>query len=285
MLKQIINHIKPDIIHLFRERDLTVLFNNSGNATKVFTDFKASHPTLLRRIIWKKADVITVFSKKLQAAYQNKFKNIFYIDPWLDLQQIPKNPQNMRLKFGLSEDDFIVGLIMRVQSYRRFELVVEIAKLIKQSGKKIKFLLLGRGHLIQKLAAEPVKRNGLTDVIIFGGYRNQDYWNAIHCFNIMFYTVAGSDGTARALRQCQAMGKPVICLRSDFTQEIVHEGIDGFLVQDKPIEVLEKILKFYIDSNMLSDFSKRSEYQGEQYDIMKIGQEMYKLYENQMMGK
>ena len=45
----------------------------------------------------------------------------------------------------INNKSFIVGLVMRLQPYRRFDLVIETAKRIKASGKNIIFLILGRG--------------------------------------------------------------------------------------------------------------------------------------------
>ncbi|MDR4508536.1 MAG: glycosyltransferase [Candidatus Brocadiaceae bacterium] len=279
--KQMIQQFKPDIVHVFRERDLAALPGNSVYFTKIYTDFKVLQPTFMKKLLWKQADVVTVFGKKLQKNLSDTFKNIVYIPPWLDFQKIPIHCQNIRHEFGLTEEDFIVGLVMRVQPHRRFDLVVETAKLIKKSGKRIKFLLMGRGAQIQELAVEPTRKNNLTDVIVFGGYKKLDYWNAVNCFDILFYTCAGSDGTVRALRQCQAMGKPVICLSTDFTREIVHENRNGFLVQENPKSIMEKIDTLYTNRDMLPNFSKNSLEQGRHYDLQKVGQGILELYKSQ----
>lgn len=287
LIMRIIRQVKPDIIHLFRERDLITLPGNSENFIKVFSNLKDAYPGKLKRTFWKIANVITVFQKKLHDKLFQELRNVVYIKPWLNLRQIPAEHKNVRSEFGLSAEDFVVGLVMRIQPHRRFDLVIETANLVKKSQKRIKFLLFGKGPYVQKLVMEPIRKYGLADVIVHGGYRKDDYWDAINSFDIMFYTVAGSDGTARALRQCQAMGKPVICLHNDFMQEIVQDGINGFIVHDKPEEeeIVEKIYALYSDRNMFIDFSKRSESQGKTYDLNKIGQEMYALYDDQMRQK
>lgn len=285
LIIQSIRQVKPDVIHFFRERDLITLPGNSENFIKVFSSLKGAYPGRLKRTLWKTANIITVFQKKLHDDLRQELNKVVYIKPWLDLQQIPPQHQNIRPAFGLREEDFVVGLVMRVQPYRRFDLVIETARLIKESKKNIKFLLFGKGPHVRKLVLEPMKRYGLADVIIPGGYRRHDYWDAIHSFDVMLYTVAGSDGTARALRQCQAMGKPIICLHDDFMQEIVQDGINGFVVQNDPEDILKKIDALYSDRTRFADFSKRSANQAETYDLKKIGQEIYALYERQLKIK
>ncbi|MCF6150426.1 MAG: glycosyltransferase [Candidatus Kuenenia sp.] len=285
IMKQVVQQFEPDIIHFFRDRDLAAHLGNSRKVVKIFTDFKVVPPGFLQRAIRKRADVVTVFSHKLRNNLQNDFRKVVYLNPWLDIHQIPKEPKNIRPEFGVKDEDFVVGLVMRVQHHRRFELVIEVAKLIKQSGINIKFLLLGRGPNLNKLAVEPVKKHKLEDIVIFGGYKRLDYWDAVHCFNVMFYTVAGSDGTARALRQCQAFGKPIICLVSDFVEEVVHDGVDGFVVRNDPKEIVEKLFILSSHKDMLTEFSKQSAAQGRKYDLENIGSEIFELYENCIKGR
>ena len=277
--KQVVQQFDPDIIHFFRDRDLAVHLGNSHKAVKIFTDFRVTPPGFLKKTICKRADVFTVFSLKLRDRLQSDFRKVVCLKPWLAVHQIPKEPKNIRPEFGLKDDDFVVGLVMRVQHHRKFELVVEVAKIIKESGKNIKFLLLGRGPNLNKLAIMPVKKHKLEDSVIFGGYKRLDYWDAVHCFDVMFYTVAGSDGTARALRQCQALGKPIICLNRDFVEEIVHDGIDGFVTGDDPKEIAERLFALYSQKDLLFEFSKQSAGQGRKYDLENVGDEIYALYE------
>lgn len=285
LILQSIRQVKPDVIHFFRERDLATLPGNSKNFVKVFSSLKSAYPGRLKRILWNTANVITIFQKKLHDELLRNSGKVVYIKPWLDLQQIPAHHQNVRPAFGLHAEDFVVGLVMRVQPYRRFDLIIETAKLVKESKKRIKFLLFGKGPYLQKLVMDPLKKYGLEAVIIPGGYRKDDYWDALYSFDIMLYTVAGSDGTARALRQCQAIGKPIVCLHDDFMQEIVRDGVNGFVVRHDPAEIMKKIDALYSERNMLIDFSKRSEHQGKTYDLNKIGQEIYALYESTLRRK
>ena len=98
----------------------------------------------------------------------------------------------------------------------------------------------------------------------------------------MFYTIPGSDGTARALRQCQAMGKPIICLKNDFLQSIVHDKVDGFVVGEGPDEIAHSIYRLYDNKNLHSEFSKNSLQQGLSYSLETVGDKILHLYEERL---
>lgn len=138
LILRIIRQVKPDVIHFFRERDMITLPGNSGGFIKIFSSFKGSCPGRFKKNLWKTANVVTVFQKKLH---------------------------------------------------------------------------------------------------------------------------------------------------DDFMQEIVQDGVNGFVVHDDPKEIMEKIDALYSDRTLFTDFSKRSESQGKSYDLSKIGQAIYALYEQQLKTK
>lgn len=284
-IKQCIREFQPDIIHTFRENDLASLAGDLRQKLIVFTDFAVDLPGFLHRTIWRKADVITTFSKKISEILSPKLENVVHISNWLNMKAIVQTPHNVSVpnEFMTTNKSFIIGIVMRLQPYRRLYLVIETAKCIKASGKNIKFLILGRGKAgIVKQLKESSEKFGLSDTIIFGGYRKADYWDIINCFDVMFYTIPGSDGTARALRQCQAMGKPIICLKNDFLQEIVHDKVDGFVVGEEPDEIAYSIYRLYDNKNLHSEFSKNSLQQGLSYSLEKVGEEILHLYEERL---
>ncbi len=286
-IKQCIREFQPDIIHTFRENDLASLSGDLRQRLIVFTDFAVAVPNLLRKTIWRKADVVTTFSRELGGIMNSKLGNVVHINPWLNtkaqLQKQTLHNVSILDEFKIHNKPFVIGLIMRIQPHRRFDLVIETAKRIKASGKNIVFLILGRGKArILKQAKESSEKFGLANTILFGGYRKADYWDSINCFDVMLYTVPGSDGTARALRQCQAIGKPVICLKNDFLQEIVHDKVDGFVVAEDPDEIASCIFRLYDNKDLHSEFSKNSLQRGLSYSLEIVGEEILRLYRGRL---
>jgi glycosyltransferase involved in cell wall biosynthesis len=53
----------------------------------------------------------------------------------------------------------------------------------------------------------------------------------------------GSDGTARALREAMAMGKPVIVADRGIMPELVEHGVSGFVAKDTPEALAEATLQ------------------------------------------
>jgi glycosyltransferase involved in cell wall biosynthesis len=52
--------------------------------------------------------------------------------------------------------------------------------------------------------------------------------------DIFVFLMAGSDGTARALREAMAMGKPSVVANRGIMPELVEHGVSGLVVEDTP---------------------------------------------------
>jgi glycosyltransferase involved in cell wall biosynthesis len=140
----------------------------------------------------------------------------------------------MRSVFGIGSEDLIIGMIARFQKYRRTEVFLQAVKEIVKEFPQIKVLLVGRSGQIEESVIKPVKRLGIEKWVILGGYRTDDYLDTLACMDIFVFLMAGSDGTARALREAMAMGKPIIVADRGMLPEIVDYGRSGMVVKDTP---------------------------------------------------
>jgi len=166
------------------------------------------------------------------------------IPPALDLERF--NPQrefkNMRAVFGIGQKDIVIGMVARFQKYRRTEIFLEAVKTIVREFPNIKVLLLGRSSQMEESVIKPMKRLGIERWVVLGGYRTDDYVDTLACMDIFLFLMAGSDGTARALREVMAMGKPAVVSDRGMLPELVENGISGLVVKDTPADLADATL-------------------------------------------
>jgi glycosyltransferase involved in cell wall biosynthesis len=60
----------------------------------------------------------------------------------------------------------------------------------------------------------------------------------------------GSDGTARALREAMAMGKPAVVTDKGMLPELVKDGITGFVVREDPAALYRALLNLVSDEGL-----------------------------------
>jgi glycosyltransferase involved in cell wall biosynthesis len=120
---------------------------------------------------------------------------------------------------------------------------LEAVKTIAKEFQNAKVLLVGRSSQMERSIIQPMKQLGVEPWVTLAGYRTDDYLDTLACMDIFVFLMAGSDGTARALREAMAMGKPVIVANRGMLPELVEDGISGFVVNDTPEEMARAVLR------------------------------------------
>jgi len=213
-------------------------------------DGEGMRPTLRNRYLLSRlTDGLIVYSESARASILRNFDfsedRVWVIDGAVDLHRFDPTRKlvDMRPEFGLRDEDFVVGVVARVQPYRRFDILLEAMKNLSRADRNIKLLIVGRGSKINRVALEPVKQMRLDDSVKFAGYhKGGDYVATLACLGAKIFLVPGTDGTCRAVREAMAMGKPVVAARRGLLPEIVDHGKNGLVIDDTPENIAEAIL-------------------------------------------
>jgi glycosyltransferase involved in cell wall biosynthesis len=164
--------------------------------------------------------------------------------PALDLDRYDprRKYKDMRTLFGIGPEKVVIGMIARYQKYRRTAVFLEATKTIAKDFPNIKVLLVGRSSQMEESVVKPMRQLGVEEWVTLAGYRTTDYLDTLACMDIFVFLMAGSDGTARALREAMAMGKPVIAANRGMLPELVENGVSGLVVNDTPEELARAVL-------------------------------------------
>ena len=247
---------KFDILNVHQSHDHVlggISARRSGHPILIIrTDHKRDplKPTLGNRfLISKLTDGMITFSEKARQEDSEHFglpiERVCKIPPALDLNRY--HPQrefkDMRPVFGIGPKETIIGMVARFQKYRRTEVFLEAAQIIVKEFPNIKVLLVGRSSQMEESVIKPIKRLGIEKWVVIGGYQTNDYLDTLACMDIFVFLMAGSDGTARALREAMAMGKPAIVADRGMLPELVEHGITGLVVEDSPEKLASAALQ------------------------------------------
>jgi glycosyltransferase involved in cell wall biosynthesis len=201
-----------------------------------------------RYIFGRYTDGVIVPSGIAETAMLEKFKfrseRVWRVGGAVDVDRFDpaKVERNMREVFGLKPADFVIGIVARIQTHRRFDVLLEAMRLVSKRDRRIKLLIVGRGTKMEQLTVEPVKRMRLSDCVKFAGYQvGSDYVDTLACIDAKVFLVPGTDGTCRAVREAMAMGKPIIAARRGMLPEIVDHGANGIVIDDTPSALAEAI--------------------------------------------
>ncbi|MFP4501434.1 MAG: glycosyltransferase family 4 protein [Candidatus Hydrogenedentota bacterium] len=139
---------------------------------------------------------------------------------------------------NLPRDAFVLGIVARMQSHRRYEDLFTAFRRLADTHANAHLIVIGRGTDQERIAFEPVRRLGLEGRVHFTGYISGDnYTGMLKAFDAGVFLVPGSDGTCRAVREMMAMGKPMIAANRGMLAEIVAHEENG-LITDGTVNAL-----------------------------------------------
>ena len=218
-------------------------------------------PTNIRTrwLLRKGTDALIEPSRTAQDADVERFgvprDRTFVIPPAIDLNRFDpeRSLEEMRPRLGLRADDFVVGIVARMQTHRRFNVLLDAVRMAAAKVPRLRLVIVGRGTRRQKVAVQPVEKMGLNEVVKFAGYLSGDeYVAALDAFDAKIFLVPGSDGSCRAVREAMAMGKPVIASRRGILPELVQDGVTGLVVTDTPQRLADAIQRLATDRALCS---------------------------------
>jgi len=256
-----------DLTHYLREEKFDILnvHHSHGHLLGGVAAKRSGHPVIVIRTDHKRdplkpsfgnrfllsryTDGMITFSEKARREDAEHFgfplERVRKISPALDLTRY--DPQGkfkeMRAHFGIGPKEIIIGMIARFQKYRRTAVFLEAVKNISDAFPNVKVLLVGRSTQLEQSVIQPMKQLGVEKWVVLGGYQTDNYLDTLACMDIFVFLMAGSDGTARALREAMAMGKPVIVANRGMLPELVEHGISGLVVNDSPEELSQATLQ------------------------------------------
>ena len=150
----------------------------------------------------------------------------FALEPFL----AAKNDLELRKRFGIAPDDFVVGKIARLFKLKGHDDLFVVAPELVRKNPKIKFLLVGDGEWRARFE-QLAKSSGLEKHFIFTGLVPPNEVPKYVGIMDTLVHLSLREGLPRALPQALAAGKPIVAYDCDGAREICLDGQTGFLIQ------------------------------------------------------
>lgn len=287
-IKRYVEEQALDIVHTNLSHDhFTAILSLSFSKKRPLiarTDHKRDGMPINGFMKWalSRTDGLVSYSKKIMEHDVRSFgfpeKQTCVIPPGVKPYNGPL--KNMREGFGIKADEKVIGVIGRLKPDRGYNVILKAFRLVRERMNNVKLLIMGRSSQIEKSIIQPLTDMGLEHDVILAGYRIDDYFSVISTFDLFVMMRAGSDGTARALREVMAMGKPVIVSDSGMLPEMVEDGVSGYVVKWDENDLAIKMEAILFDEQKRKTFginAKRAAIDKWNYSIQ--AQKMKEFYE------
>lgn len=148
-----------------------------------------------------------------------------------------------------AEHCVLVGTIATLIPQKGLTFLLDVAKVVRDSGRKVVFVIVGEGQLRGELEA---KRDqlGLQGTVILTGWVKNAAEVALPAFDI-FCQPSLWEAMSMVILEAMAAGKPIVATRVGENGHVIDDGVDGRLVQSKDVEGMAEALGRLIDDPAL----------------------------------
>ena len=178
--------------------------------------------------------------------------NAIVIENGVNLDKI--NPdashKNLRLDFGFSDSDFIVGFIARCTKQKNplvFLAALEKAHAVNTS---IKGLFVGEGDMDEEIDAY-IQQHQMSDYLYRSPFRT-DVPDLLHCIDV-YCLPSLWEGLSIALLEAMAMRKAIIVTPTDGSKEVIKHQENGLVIPFNNEEaIVDAINKFCTNRQLMA---------------------------------
>jgi len=159
----------------------------------------------------------------------------------------PVRSRNLRKQYGLQDDDFVLLCLSRLSSWKRQDRVIAAMPKILEQVKNARLVLVGDGHMIEKLRQQAVSLNVDKKVIFTGMIPHVQVRDYLGIADIFLQTNDLSC-LGNSLLEAVICGRTIITWDIGTTRDLIKDGINGLLLPNaEPATISEAVIKLYND--------------------------------------
>lgn len=181
----------------------------------------------------------------------------------------------IRMKNGYSENDFILIYPAELTARKNQTLLFNIVDKLKNRNSNIKLLLPGKGKL-QEEYQEQVKKMGLESEIEFLGYR-KDIPNLLRMSDLLVAS-SRTEGLPINIIEAMSIGLPIVATKVRGHVDLIEQDKHGFLFDLNNInDAVESIIKLYNNKDLYNYMKINAIEKSKKYDFEKVKNEYLEI--------
>ena len=166
--------------------------------------------------------------------------------------------QGIRTELGIGRRALLIGMIARLTTGRGHDGLLKACERLFEKAPWVTVVLPGDGELRDELRAE-VERRNWADRVLFPRIDPKRWDEFLNALDLSVFLAEGSDGSARAVLEVMACGKPTVAARVGVVPEIVEDGYSGLHVPpDDPDALAAALVRLSVDEPLRLRFGRRA---------------------------
>jgi len=177
------------------------------------------------------------------------------VDPYFSQQALLPTTLNLRNRYSLEKDDFVLFTLARLSSkeqYKGYDKVIAAMAGLIDVYPKLKYVIAGKYDEIElKRLLNLVDTLSLKEKVFFVGYVDENEIAAHYKMADVFIMPSSKEGFGIVFLEALLCGTPVIGGNADGTVDALNKGCWGMLVDSSSVNSIEKAIVYSINNYSL----------------------------------
>jgi len=159
----------------------------------------------------------------------------------------------MRLERGFTADEFITGIVARIEPYKGQMFVIEAARILKDEGRKLKIIVAGTGSYEVEVR-QRAQELELDDMVFFAGFVH----DVAPLLNMLDVQINASyiETTSLSLLEGMSIGLPAVASNESGNPWVIEDGVNGLLFKSRDsISLAASIARLHDSSDLCAKLS------------------------------
>jgi glycosyltransferase involved in cell wall biosynthesis len=162
----------------------------------------------------------------------------------------PRPEPSLRSRLGL-ESSIVIGHVGLFFRWDRLDVLIEVARSIRDRHPEIKVLLVGDGPELENLKQTAFRLGMEREVILPGPVPREDVPNYIEAMDICVLPDSNAFGSPIALFEFMAMGKPCVVPDLGPMRDVIEDNVTAMMFPNGDYAALQKTLLRLIEDSAL----------------------------------
>lgn len=253
--KRLFKELKPDIIHSHASLSARIAAKMLGIKTVNTRHCLEDAKTGLKKTVYSfinnslSSAVVGVSESAVENLINDGTKrekvHLIYNGATPPRELCDEQKRKIKESLKIPENNFVVGIIARLEPVKNHELFLNSAKILLEKQKNITFIIVGAGSCMDSLK-EFSKKLKIEENVIFTGYSN-DISDYINIFDVNVLT-SKKEALSLSLIEGMFVGVPAVATNSGGPAEVVLDEVTGYILKTNEKEELAQKIE-----NLLAD--------------------------------
>lgn len=157
-------------------------------------------------------------------------------------QPTPQEREEARAAYGFQPEDFVLGILARVEEYKGHQVLLDGVKKLIASSHPVRLLVAGDGSYMNTLKEQAKELPEGT--VVFAGFV-RDVKKALWAMDLQVNASTESETSSLSLLEGMSIGLPALVSDIGGNPSLILDGENGFVFPNRDSEALaEKVVRF-----------------------------------------